>query len=271
VLDGPSQQIVYSNLLQILEAGRAQQAPATPVYDEAKIAYGAIAHHVRALTHLHLGTHAPPVPMVNPQFGDVGARRSPVMGGLLFADLPDDLIADLERNAAVYSLTLNSIFLGTLASHVHVKSGMGHFTIAQVYLARGLDETHAVGSYSTIGLLGFTFGEQSTLLSTCQHVLAETVRHIRALSQDLLGPPTGIPLMSYELNDCRPMTRPPKTTLPPENLAVDLTIMINRFSDGYQMLIVYNATRFEHKWLEEFVQEWMVTWLDFRNSCGARG
>lgn len=40
----------------------------------------------------------------------------------------------------------------------------------------------------------------------------------------------------------------------------DLTIMINRFSDGYQMLTVYNATRFDHKWIESIVQEWISTW-----------
>ena len=251
VLDGLSQTIVHRDLCRILEVERAGQTSSLTPYSESAIAYNAIAHHVRGL---QLEPLAPVANYV--AFPFALTNGGPSHGGLVNFRIPDETITTLERVAASCGLTLNALFLGTLAGRVHKRSGMSDFSIAQVYLGRALNEMGAVGSYSTAVPMHFSFGEGRTFLAACKHALAETMQTIDSITKGLVGPMLERPSLLYELTDLRPLPHPGLDHPPPE-VVEEMTVQINRFVDGYVLCVVYDTGKYKSECIEAFLHEWI--------------
>ena len=165
-------------------------------------------------------------------------------------------IDTLNRVATSSGITLNSLLLGTLSLYLRACSGQDHFAINQTYLGRRPGQLQAVGSYSGHVPMEFHFGEESSLLSTCQHVFAETMRQ-------MVAPDIAIATarfesnVSYELNDVRPMTQPSSA---PGNLTVvlcDLFFLVNQYADGFTAMLSYDLSKYQHAFVEQVLDGWL--------------
>lgn len=275
VMDGPSQQMIYSHISTLLDAARSTGATVLELdvgYDKAKIAQSVIAHHVRTF-------RLEASPVVNPALPhQVLDQETPFVAGTLLWNIPDTVITQLEQVIAQDGLTLSSIFLGTLAWHLHDCSGTDRFSILQTYLGRGPDEAEIVGCYSSGSPVEFFFGDHPPLRLICQRVLKETMEKMSSLER--LTPPIQAPAICYELNDLRPLSRRPTPEhtdfyhvptfddvnsgadmLPTLNLGMDIFMMISRHTDGYQMSIRFDMRKFEQTWVQRFAQDWAGLWI----------
>ena len=124
VLDGPSQQIVYATLAQLLadaRRGAVKEHVLSDTYDEAKLANDALASH---LLQLEAGSSNAPrdephplqlsLPSTRPE--DAPSQRRGAR--LIRRALSALTIQTLSAIAARREMTLNSIVLGTLATHL---------------------------------------------------------------------------------------------------------------------------------------------------------
>ena len=212
VLDGPSQQIIYSHLTQILAAGRAGQALKLRASDTSKMARDAIRGHIRFI---HRRITAP-----TSQNKDDLSVRLPLLSipSASAADkdkvqlthhIPQHAVARMSKAAVERGLTMNAFVLGTLAWLLHQYSGQDRFALLQTYLGREPDMLHAVGSFSTFAPVSFDLKTHSTLDAVCHFVLRETQEALangpNTLQLDRLTVNVG-----YELNDVRPVPRRPE-------------------------------------------------------------
>jgi len=256
VLDGPSQQIVYGHLTQLLAAERGGPPVELVAHDEDVIARAAIAHHVRTLSaqntelpkdvlHLELPFKRDPV--------------GPAQMEALTRHVADETIAAAEALASRQGLTLNALLMGSLAFLLHELSGRGEFAIMQNYLGRGLDQLHTVGSFSTGVPVLFSFATTgASLRSTCKHVLSETLAQMNR--GDVVGVGQ-VPSMAYELNDARPIPRPAETTRPGGVKLTDIFFYVNQFSDGYAVMISYDRGMYDVSSMDSLVTKWMEMWV----------
>lgn len=165
-------------------------------------------------------------------------------------------IDTLNRVATSSGITLNSLLLGTLSLHLRACSGQDHFAINQTYLGRRPGQLQAVGSYSGHVPMEFHFGEESSLLSTCQHVFAETMRQMVA-SDIAIATARLEPNVSYELNDVRPMTQPSPAPGILNVVLCDLFFLVNQYADGFTAMLSYDISKYQHAYVEQVLDGWL--------------
>jgi hypothetical protein len=261
VLDGTAQQIVYGQLSQLLVAARSGQRVVLPSYEEARVVRDAISHHNQLGRLDRAG-------MLLPKFLhlELPSKRHPVAATdmqLLSCPVPEIVTARATDSAARNRVPLNALLLGTLATLLHARSGQDTFAVSQTYLGRRLDQLQAVGSFSTGVPMVFNFADEPSLLQTCQHVMEETVAVLKAgmsasgicYEQDAVG-------VCYELNDARSIPRVRSTTArhPVKVKLVDLFFIVNEHSDGYVVLVWYDAGVYTSECVLELMAEWMGMW-----------
>ena len=103
----------------------------------------------------------------------------------------------------------------------------------------------------------FHFGDESSLLSTCQHVFGETMRHMTA-PDIAIATAKFDSNVSYEMNDLRPMTQPSSAS---GNLNVvvlcDLFFLVNQYADGFTALLSYDLSKYQHTFVEQLLDGWL--------------
>jgi hypothetical protein len=259
VLDGPSQQVVYSTLSQILagtRCGLVTEHTVSEANNESKLANDALVSHLGRLEAGSDESGPQPHPLLLPGaltraddttlvFGMRNIRRaiSPVTVG------------KLNRIAARHDITLNSILLGTLATQLWARSGQDQFAINQTYLGRRPDQLRAVGSYSHGVAMEFTFNDKTSLRDVCQSVFAETLRNMAA--PDRVANATLESNISYELNDVRHLPRPSSLPNTPVVL-VDLFFVVCEYLDGLDAILSYDVSKFEDSDAELLLEDWML-------------
>ena len=254
VLDGPSQQIVYTHMSQILAAERSGQPALITPYDEGKIVSDAIMYHVLSLSE-ESREMAPLLFNVELSFrhATVGAVcvESPLFR------IPGETIAAATQIATSSGFTLNALLLGTLACVLRKHSGRDKFAISQTYLARRSDQMQAVGSFSTIKNMVFDFAANPSLISMCRHVLKET-QQIMSRNGVVVGS-SQVPPMSYELNDLRPLPMPAAVLM--SQALGEIFFTVNQYIDGYCVIAMFDTGKYSSKGIETFVSEWMEMWV----------
>ena len=231
--------------------------PVSEANDERKLVNDAVVSHVLLL---EAGSNEPvlhPHPLLlsgaykaaedtPPEYGMCCVRRT----------ISPLTIKTLNQIAVGRGMTLNSILLGTLATQLRARSGQDHFAINQTYLGRRPDQMRAVGSYSGSVAMEFTFDDESSLLSTCQHVFTETMRNMAA-SDRAVANATHISNVSYELNDVRPILRP--TSLGRSKVVLcDLFFLVNEYVDGFDAMLSYDMSKFEEADAELLLEDWLL-------------
>ena len=261
VLDGPSQQILYHHLDQLLVAQRTGETikGLHGHTDEAKIARDAIMHH------LYLSEYQPNdvaeglrqiiLPFTRP---DVDPRATMAVAANYQCHVSDTTIRRLRQLASAQGFTLNAVLCGALAHYLHTLTGLQRFAVAQTYLGRQLDQLRAVGSFSSSAPLVFDFEDVPSLNSTCRHVLEETQR---VMSLKII-PPCGPCTVNYELNDLRPMTMPPIAPSDDESSATQLSpgffvMLVNEYMDGFVLNVVCDTGHFDGQGVRCFMAEWI--------------
>ena len=264
VLDGPSQQIVYRNLSQLLQAERWKEPIRYLPYDEDEIARHAIRRHISSL-----GT-APIFASPHAMNLELPFQQNAIAGDAMDVMwcIPPDQVSIAITTAKRMGVTLNAVFLGTLATLLHQQSGQVALAIQQTYLGRGVDELEQVGSFSDSIPMVFGFEDCPSLLSVCQHVMHVTGKHMQMAEA---GYPSGndeIPTVGYELNDLRPMPSPKRQEGVVKRLnqqinqkLFDLFFIINRYADGYALDVLYDGGKFDVSGVQLFVEKWMQMWM----------
>jgi len=64
--------------------------------------------------------------------------------------------------------------------------------------------------------------------------------------------------VAYELNDVRPLKRPPETRQLAHPFQTDVFFAVSRFVDGYTIAVVFDEHKYDAHALEAFVQSWIV-------------
>lgn len=259
ILDGPSQQIVYSHLTKILESRRAQdfKSVLTPAYDASLIARHTIAHYMHMSSvsleqelayevfNLHLPFERPAGERVATRY--VSSTRH----------VHDVIMFRAQESATRMCITLNALLLGSLAWLLHQCLSQRHVAIWQTYLGRSANEMQLVGSYSISTLM--VFPEDLNLEATCRHVQAETQR---LLALDGIMQSTQVPTVAYELNDLRPMEQPSEAYRQPQAvLLLDLFFFVNQYTDGYSVVVAYDENKHDHLGVDALVKHWIDLWI----------
>ena len=303
VLDGPSQQIVFSTLSQILaeeRLGSTAERPAFQPNDVGKLAEEAILSHSRVLEaggSVERKPYTPPL-LLSGNRSPTGASTSvtsivdmaiapftnatgiltsitstvanavtfPVAANLAVAEvgmrtvqrtIEPQTIDMLNRIATRSGITLNSLLLGTLSMHLRACSGQDHFAINQTYLGRRPGQLQAVGSYSGHVPMEFHFGDDSSLLSTCQHVFKETMRHMAA-PDIAIATATLESNVGYELNDVRPIPRPSSTHDDTLNVVLgDIFFLVNQYADGFLAMLSYDISKYQQAYAGQLLDGWL--------------
>ena len=165
-------------------------------------------------------------------------------------------IDTLNRVATSSGITLNSLLLGTLSLHLRACSGQDHFAINQTYLGRRPGQLQAVGSYSGHVPMEFHFGDESSLLSTCLHVFAETMHHMAA-PDIAIATATLESNVSYELNDLRPMMLPSSVPGTLNVVLCDLFFLVNQYADGFNAMLSYDISKYQDTYAEQLLDGWL--------------
>ena len=258
VLDGPSQQIVYSALSQILADERRGLVTDLVSEDESKLATDALMSHLLVLAAGSNQLGLPPHRLLLPG-ACTTAEGTPVECGMrgLRSTVSPCTMRTLDRIAARRNVTLNSILLGTLATQLRAHSGQDQFAINQTYLGRRPDQMRAVGSYSGFVAMEFTLDDGSSLLSTCQHAFTETMRNMAA-SDRAVANAALLSNVAYELNDVRPIPRPSLSHFSSKFVLCDLFFLVNEFVDGFTAEITYDVSKFEDAYAETLLKDWLL-------------
>jgi hypothetical protein len=261
VLDGPSQQIVYEQVLRLLAAERKGEQLALRPYDARSVVRDAILDHVQTLNEKW-----PAAKSLVPELTlDPSLKRSPIGAKEMQSVtqyVSKDVMTRATAKATSNSLTLNALLLGSLASILHKHSHQSQFAIAQTYLARRPDQLQAVGSYSKFVPMAFSFETQTSLLDTCSHVLRET---LEVLKEGASGATSASPSFAYELNDVRPIPRPTLQQLATSNgfdLVKDIFFVVSQYADGYVLTCMHDTGVYSSTVVEVLVEEWMQLWLN---------
>jgi hypothetical protein len=176
-------------------------------------------------------------------------------------------ITKFRKIAASRGVTLNSILLGTLATHFSNYSGQDTFAIEQTYLGRRSDQLNAVGSFSDSVAVQFTFDDKSSLWSTCRHVFKQTMLTMRSMaaSEGAVPSSTACSNVRYELNDMRPQARPKVAHKNTADISCDLFFLVNEYVDGFATMVVYDVSKFELADVELLLDGWFGVWLQVIN------
>ena len=118
-----------------------------------------------------------------------------------------------------------------------------------------------MGSFSVGVLMVFDFTAGPNLQTLCRHALGETQR---ILALETIVQSTQPVAVAYELNDVRPLKRPPETQQQAHPFQMDVFFTANRFADGYTIAVVFDEHKYDTHALEAFVQSWM---LYVRSTC----
>ena len=257
ILDGPSQQIVRTHLITILEAQRRAQPADLPTYDASDTARHAIMRYLRAQSarlHVELAS-ASGLWKVRLPFAKAGGQDLKVSSVASIWHIAQETITREQAFAASIGVTLNALFLAKLALMIHKVSMQQQFTISQTYLGRRMDEMLAVGSYSVGVPLEFNFSDKPDLRAVCHHVHRETQR---MLAIDALVQSAQPVMVAYELNEARPLHRPPETRQLPSSFAVaDLFFTINQYSDGFTAMVLYDQGKYDAMGIDACVAQWI--------------
>ena len=108
--------------------------------------------------------------------------------------------------------------------------------------------------------MSFSFTGKPSLQSTCQHVMRETLAHMRLA--EALPEFRGIPHVAYELNDVRPIPRSSEVTgegITGPKLA-DLFFIVNQHIEGYAVTAIYDSGMFQEEGINAFMLQWMESW-----------
>ena len=251
---------MYSTLARILadeRCGLVTEHPASEANDESKLANDAVVSHLLVLEagSNERGLHPHPLLLLGAR---IATDDTPLQYGMCCIRRTIDPLTmeTLKQIAARRDMTLNSILLGTLATQLRAHSGQDHFAINQTYLGRRPDQMRAVGSYSGAVAMEFTFDDESSLLSTCQHVFTETMRNMVA-SDRAVANATQFSNVCYELNDVRPVPRP--SSLPRLKVVLcDLFFIVNEYIDGFDAVLAYDMSKFEETDAALLLEDW---WL----------
>jgi len=259
VLDGPSQQIVYQHVLQLLQAERRGQSFKQAAHSEARLAEDAIAQHVGTLR-AHLGNEvSQPSLQLQPELPFGLSTRQTIGMEAAQLHIPHRAVAMAQTFAAGCGLTLNALLLGTLGLLLHEHSGSSHILLATTFLGRGLDEMDRVGSFSRVALLHLAFDDERTIRQVCQHMLQVTVdqmAHAHA-PEDVR-----LPAVAYELNDVRPLPRSPEVRGRIDHVKLaDIFFIVNHLRQGYSILVIYDVSMYHWESVGLLVTEWMDSWV----------
>ena len=189
------------------------------------------------------------LPLANDAVAEVGMRW-------IQRTIGPKTIDTLNRIATSSGITLNSLLLGTLSLHLRACSGQDHFAIDQTYLGRRPGQLQAVGSYSGSVPMEFHFGDESSLLSTCQHVFAETMRHMAA-PDIAIATAKFDSNVSYELNDMRPMPQPSSAPGTSNVVLCDLFFIVDQYADGFTAVLSYDLSKYQHTFVEQLLDGWL--------------
>jgi hypothetical protein len=265
VLDGPSQQIVFSTLSGILaneRRGLAAEQSVAQAYDASKLAEDAIVSHLHVLETGSINEFLPHPFQLLLSDACTRAVYTPFEFGMrsIQRAIGPHTIAALNQIAVSSGVTLNSILLGMLATHLRACSGQDKFAINQTYHGRRLDQLQMVGSYSGPVAIQFTFDDHSLLLSACQHAFTETMKSMaasdRAVASSML-----MSNVSYELNDLRPITCPSLTNdkeqVDKGYVLCDLFFIVNEYVDGVAAMVLYDVSKFEHPDTKYLLEGWL--------------
>jgi hypothetical protein len=261
VLDGPSQQILYGNLLQLLWAERAGQSAELQPYDAEKVACDAITEHVRTrgiqftIPELPVDSLQVQVPFELPNPSAAFSMQ------IMVIHVPDQTIESATRIANSSGLTRNALFLGSLAYLLHKHSGQNSFAISQTYHGRKHDQLHAIGSFSTPMPMQFRFEAGSSMLSICLGALQDTQRLLNLEALIYTWNESLIPPVAYELTDLRPIPRYAEGNEPGGIELVGAFFTVNQFADGYSVNVSYNTERYDGRRISTFVTKWMNLWV----------
>jgi len=259
VVDGPSQQIVYSELSQILadiRCGLVMEHKVVEANDESKLANDALVSHLRVLETGSHETVPHPHPVLLPGARTMAENTTPESGRGISRAISPTTIGKLNRIAAYHNITLNSIFLGTLATQLRAHSGQDRFAINQTYIGRRPDQLLAVGSYSRSVAMEFTFNDKTLLHATCQDVFTQTLETIRNMvAPDWVANTTHVSNVSYELNNLRNL---PRSLGKPNVVLCDLFFMVNEFAEGFDGALFYDASKFKDADAELLLEDWLL-------------
>ena len=258
VLDGPSQQLVHAHLTSILEA-QLSNHPVPRAHDASVLARNAIARYVTTQSlprEPALPSHATlRLPFARPLAEQEADQRSASSSW----HVADVTIVAAQSSARRLSVTLNAFLLGTLAWTLRSVSGQQHFPIWQTYLGRGMEELHTVGSFSTTVPMTFDICDGVGLDAVCHHVQAETQR---MLAREVFVQTAQRATVAYELNDLRPLPRPVEQKQKAIKISlVDLFFIVNQFADGYDAVLLYDASKYDVSGAEVCMKSWMSAWM----------
>ena len=243
-----------ADLTSILKAQRREQQADLPPYDASAIARHAIVRHMHT-------QGAPPesaLAIDAREFRLHWPRSEESRTVTSTWNVDDEAVSAAQASATQMGVTLNSFLLATLAWVLHDVSEQPCFAISQTYLGRTMEELRAVGSYSVTVPMVFDFSEPITLDRVCRHAQGEM---LRSLALDVIVQSTQLTTVAYELNDVRPIERPVEAKRRPSSFAlVDLFFLVNQYSDGYGMMVLYDEGKFDAEWVNERVEQWMQLW-----------
>lgn len=266
--------------------------PVSETYDESKLANDALVSHLCVIESgaAELGPHPHPLLLpgastkakdtaldfginairyfMSPAKETPATETSPEVGmDTVRRFMSPLLIGTLNRIAAHHNMTLNSILLGTLATHLRARSGQDRFAINQTYLGRRPDQLCAVGSYSGSVPMEFVFDDKTSPLSVCQHAFTETMRNMAA-SDRAVATATLEANVSYELNDVRPLPRP--SALPRCKVVLsDLFFAVTEYVDGFDAVVMYDVSKFDNPEAELLLDDWLLTLEGLEEGWGA--
>ena len=255
VLDCPSQQLVHAHLTSILEA-QLSNHPVPRAHDASVLARNAIARYVTTQSlprEPALPSHATlRLPFARPLAEQEADQRSASSSW----HVADVTIVAAQSSARRLSVTLNAFLLGTLAWTLRSVSGQQHFAIWQTYLGRGMEELHTVGSFSTTVPMTFDI---------CDGVGLDAVRAItykQRRARKVFVQTAQRATVAYELNDLRPLPRPVEQKQKAIKVSlVDLFFIVNQFADGYDAVLLYDASKYDVSGAEVCMKSWMSAWM----------
>ena len=166
-----------------------------------------------------------------------------------------------EEAARSMNLTLNAFLLGSLAWLLYECSGQHRFAVSQTYSGRTMEELQVLGSFSTSLPLAFNFSVSSSLPVACHHVMLETQRLLASDMTLTYVLEELFTTVAWELNDVRPMARPPETKQQSTHfkLKFPLCFMVNQYVDGFTVSVRYHGACYDAAGVDSFVDKWMKT------------
>jgi hypothetical protein len=258
-LDGPSSNLVYAHLQQILSAQRGGGESTPRGHEASTIARQAIARYAQAMAAPLEVVCASDVLELHLPFERSGCST---MGHVNRSwHVSEETMATAQDSATRMGVTLSSFLLGTLAWCLWRYSAQPRFAVNQTYLGRQLQELDAVGSFSVGIPMVFDFSDAPHLDAICRHAQNET---LRVLAMQTIQHSAQRTQIVYEMNDASSQPRPEEESKGRpagglREMSVVLFFLVNKYSDGYNTNLLFDS-RLDEQAAEALMLQWMGAW-----------